>query len=176
MGGGSSGGGGSSTQTVTQSQQIPQFEQSYAQNNQNIAQSLAAQPYPAYQGQLVAPQTPTQQAGQQAAINTAGSYAPDLAGAEAATLGALGPNSTTQAGVNTLAGATGQISNSIGPNAYTNAGVGQIAGSTGFNPITAAGVNTIGASAANNPANPGVIQSYMSPFVQAALQTADYRA
>lgn len=160
------GGGGSSapsSQTVTQSQQIPQFEQNYAQNNQNIAASLAAQPYPQYQGQIVAPETPTQQAGQQAAINTAGSYAPDLAGAEQATLGALGPNQATQAGANTIAAATQ-------PNTYTQAGAGQIAGSTGFNPVTAAGVNTISGAFGNNPANPGVIQSYMSPFVQAALQ------
>lgn len=110
----STGGGGSSApsqQTVTTSQQIPLFEQQYAQQNQDIAASLASQPYPTYQAPLLQGFTPTQQAGQQAAINASGAYQPDLAGAQAATVGAL----------------------------------------------------------AGNPSNPGVIQSYMSPFVQAAL-------
>lgn len=58
-------GGGSSspnTQQVVSSQQIPAFEQQFAQENQNIARSIAQTPFPQYQGQRVANLTPDQTA------------------------------------------------------------------------------------------------------------------
>jgi hypothetical protein len=145
---GSSGGGGSGgTQQVTTSQQIPQFEQQYSQSNQDLARSLAAQPFPVYQGELVAGFTPTQQAGQQAALDAANSWQPNLNAANAATVGAMGNG----------AGAT-------------NAGIGAIGAGLGAGGnMVNAGASTIGSAFAGNPANKGVIQSYMSPFVQAAL-------
>lgn len=81
--GGSSGSG--SQNTTTQVQQIPQFEQDYAQQNQNIAASLASRDYPTYQGQLIAGFTPQQQAGMQQAGQAATAYKPDLGIAEGLT-------------------------------------------------------------------------------------------
>lgn len=83
MSGGGSGGG--STNTNTQVQQIPEFEQEFAKANQNIAASLASNPYPTYQGQLIAGFTPQQQQGLQMAGQAATSYQPDLGAAEGLT-------------------------------------------------------------------------------------------
>lgn len=58
-----SGGGGGGQNTTTQVQQIPAFEQQFAQENQDIARSIAAQPYQQYQGQLIAGFSPMQQQG-----------------------------------------------------------------------------------------------------------------
>lgn len=107
----SGGGSAPSAQTVTTSQQIPLYEQQFSQQNQALAQSLGSQAYPQYQGPLVAGFTPTQQAGQGAAIDAASSYQPLL-----------------------------------------NAGV----------QATAAGMNA-------SAADPGVIQSFMNPYVQSSL-------
>lgn len=85
MSGGGSGGG---QNTTTQVQQIPAFEQQFAQANQNIAASIGSQPYPTYQGQLIAGFTPQQQQGMQMAGQAATSYQPDLGTGEAMTLGA----------------------------------------------------------------------------------------
>lgn len=79
----SSGGGGTSTNT--QVQQIPAFEQDFASQNQDIAASLASQPYPTYSGQLIAGFTPQQTQGMQMAGNAATSYQPDLSAAEGLT-------------------------------------------------------------------------------------------
>lgn len=83
--------GGSSSppsqQTVTQVNQIPQFEQDFAQSNQNIAASLASQPYPTYSGQLIAGMTPQQTTGMQQAGTAATAYQPDLSAAEGITAG-----------------------------------------------------------------------------------------
>lgn len=108
MSGGGSGGG---SQTVTQVQQIPEFEQQFSQENQNIARSLGANPYPQYQGQLVAGFTPQQTAGMQMAGQAATAYQPDLASAEGVAANALNAS----------------------------------------------------------PSNPGVVASYMSPYVQSSL-------
>lgn len=81
-------GGGGSQNTTTQVQQIPEFEQQFAQANQNIAASLGSQPYPTYQGQLIAGFTPQQQQGMQMAGQAATSYQPDLGAAEGLTAGA----------------------------------------------------------------------------------------
>lgn len=77
----SSGGSGSSS-TNTQVEQIPAFEQSFAQNNQNIAAALGSQPYPTYSGQLIAGFTPQQTQGQAMASTAATAYQPDLNTAE----------------------------------------------------------------------------------------------
>lgn len=87
MGGGS---GGGQQNTTTQVQQIPAFEQQYAQQNQDIAASIASQPYPTYQGQLIAGFSPQQQQGQQMAGQAATAYKPDVGTGEAMTIGASG--------------------------------------------------------------------------------------
>lgn len=82
-----SGGGSSSapTQTVTQTQQIPAYEQQFSQENQNLARSLGAQPYPVYGGQLIAGLNGTEQAGINQAVGNAYTYQPDLSNAEGLT-------------------------------------------------------------------------------------------
>lgn len=77
-------GGGSSppSQTVTQVQDIPAWAQQAGQQNYQLAESLASQPYPTYQGQLIAGFTPQQQAGLTQASTAANSYQPDLSQAE----------------------------------------------------------------------------------------------
>lgn len=200
------GGGGSSSQTVNTVQQIPAFEQQFAHENQDLARSLASQPYPVYQGELVAGFTPTQQAGQTMAVNAANAYQPNLDAAQAATTAALGSNPlaygdpTINAGINTIGGGfnlgmpgvnagmgtighgvaagtpainsgIGTVGNGFAAGSPTiNAGIGTVGGGFAAGaPAINAGIGTIGSSFAGNPANPGVIQSYMSPFVQAAL-------
>lgn len=74
MGGGSGGG----SNTTTQVQQIPLFEQQFAQANQNIAASIGSTPYPTYQGQLIAGLTPQQQQGMSQIQNASGSFQPGL--------------------------------------------------------------------------------------------------
>lgn len=78
-----------STQTVTQMQQIPQWEQDYAQGNQNIAASLASQPYPNYKGQIVAPHTALQDQAIASVPGAANSYQPAQGQAEQMTQGAM---------------------------------------------------------------------------------------
>lgn len=74
----SGGGGGGQTNTNTQVQQIPEFEQDFAKANQNIAASIASQPYPTYQGQLIAGFSPQQQQGMQQVQNASTAYQPYL--------------------------------------------------------------------------------------------------
>lgn len=78
----SGGGGSGSSNTVTQVQQIPQFEQDFASSNQNLAASIGSQPYPVYQGQLIQGFSPLQEQGQGMAVNAANAYQPDLGKAE----------------------------------------------------------------------------------------------
>lgn len=159
----SSGGGGSapSQQTVTTVQQIPQFEQDFAHENQNLARSLGSQPFPLYQGPLVADFTPTQLAGQQAAIQAAGSWQPGMNAAQTATASALQPPPSVMAGAE-------RIFNASSASPVVGMGADLVRGST-YSPMVGQGVNTIGAALGANPAAPGVIQSYMSPYVGAAL-------
>lgn len=151
----STGGGGSSggnTNTVTTSQQIPQFMQSQVQSNLDLANSIAAQQYPLYQGQLVAGFNPTQQQGQQQAIDASQAYQPGLNAAYAQTAGTAGALDPATAWAN-MAEGSGGISNAMGQSGLSGQGAQAIFGAMG-----------------QNPANAGVIQQYMSPFVQAALQ------
>lgn len=79
------GGGGSqpSQQTVTQVQQIPTWEQQYAENNLTTAQSLASSPYPNYQGQIIAPTNEWENAGYRTALQDANSFGPFMGAASA---------------------------------------------------------------------------------------------
>ena len=59
----SSGGGGSgSSNTVTQVQQIPEYQQQFSLENQELARSLGSQQFPVYQAPLIAGFAPAQQA------------------------------------------------------------------------------------------------------------------
>lgn len=85
------GGGGGGQQTVTQVQQIPEWQKEYAQENERIAASLASQPYPNYTGQLIAGFAPRQQQGMQMAEQAASAYVPNLYTAEMMTAGGARP-------------------------------------------------------------------------------------
>lgn len=95
MPGGNSGGGGG-TQTVSQVQQIPAWEQQFVQGNQNIASSLASTPYQPYQGQIVAPFTSQQTQGLNGVNGAAGSYQPDMNAAQGATQANMGESYGSQ--------------------------------------------------------------------------------
>lgn len=86
---GSSGGG--SQNTTTQVEQLPAFEQQFAQQNQDIAASLASQPYPTYSGQLIAGMTPQQTQGMQQAQDASTAYQPYLNAGSAYTQAAAQP-------------------------------------------------------------------------------------
>src|SRR6185437_511656 len=110
---GSSGGGG--TNTVQTSQQIPLFEQQFAQHNLDLAQSLQSQPYPQYQGALVAPLNDQQWQGINAVPGAANSYAPDMQAAQSVTQGALNPWMNP----NSAMSVPGSV-NTVDPNAAMN--------------------------------------------------------
>lgn len=95
----SSGSGGTSN-TVTSSQQIPEFEQQASQQNQELAQSIGSQPYPVYQGDLIQPMNALQTSGEQGAVNAAGAAQPYI-GAAGSTIGSALTN--TGANPNTIA-------------------------------------------------------------------------
>ena len=78
-GGGSSGGG---SNTVTQTTAIPDWQQGMVQANENIAQSIASQPYQTYQGQTVAPLTDLQNQGIQMTQQAAGAGTQNLQNAQ----------------------------------------------------------------------------------------------
>ena len=78
---GSSGG----QNTVTQTTAIPQYEQDFSQNNQNLAASLQAQPYPNYSGQLIAPLNSYQNQGLSAAVGNAYDYGNEFYNGQATT-------------------------------------------------------------------------------------------
>jgi hypothetical protein len=106
----SGGGGGGGQNTVQTSQQIPQFEQDFAQSNQDLARSIGSQPYPTYGAPLIQGQDPWQNAGQAMAVNAAGNYQPGLNQAEASTGAAMDPS-----GVNAYSGAAyGAVGRALG--------------------------------------------------------------
>lgn len=136
---GGGGGGGGGQNTVTQVQQIPQFEQDFAQANQNLARSLGSQNFPMYQGQLVAGQTPLQSAGQAMAGSAAGVYQPFLDEAHSGTLSAInGALQPTNLGDSVVRLA----------NAQQGRGLQQM--------------NL-------DPSNAATVKQFMSPYVEAAL-------
>lgn len=189
-GGGGSGGG---TQTVTQVQQIPDWQQQAIPNNEATARSLASNPYPTYNAPIVADLNQNEQTGLQNAFNYAySSYAPGMTEAQTTltNAGAMNPTANTGSAVNALNASTAAmnpfpaVSQGVyGLNAATAAmnpvpGVSNAVNAldsqaAGMNPVGQAtqGVNSLAlANLAKDPANAGVIQSYMNPYVQAALQ------
>lgn len=88
---GSSGGGGGGSNTVTQTQQIPDWQKDFAQANESIASSIASRPYQAYQGQMIAGLTPQQQQGMQQTQDASTAYQPYLNAAKDMTAGAVQP-------------------------------------------------------------------------------------
>ena len=96
------GGSSPSSQTVTQVQQIPEYQQQFSQANQNLAQSLASTPYPVYQGDLIAPLNDLQNAGINQAEQQSFSYSPTVEAGINATAAGLNM-SPTQWNSNTAA-------------------------------------------------------------------------
>lgn len=167
---GSSGGGG--TNTVQTSQQIPLFEQQFAQHNLDLAQSLQSQPYPQYQGALVAPLNDQQWNGINYVPGAATSYGPDMQAAQDVTQGALNP----WLNPNSALSVPGSV-NTVDPNAAMNIPgsiptQNPLAAYNGLQSPIAPGVNagnTFGAAGAQTFNNADV-GSYMNPYAQAALQ------
>lgn len=122
-----SGGGSSSapTQTVTQTQQIPAYEQQFSAENQNLARSLGAQAYPGYGGALIAGLNGNQNTGINQAVNTAYNYQPDLGTAESLT--GNGANGTTANNfMNTSGWQTGNALSNNNPLGLSAANAGQV--------------------------------------------------
>jgi len=167
---GSSGGGGQNT--VQTSQQIPLFEQQFAQHNLDLAQSLQSQPFPQYQGALVAPLNDQQWQGINYVPGAATSYGPDMQAAQQITQGALNPWMNP----NSAMDVPGSV-NTVNPNAALNI-PGSIAtenpmgayGSLSANPV-APGVNAGNTfQAAGGQTMPQAdIGAYMNPYVQQSL-------
>lgn len=93
---GSGSGGAPANQTITN--QPPQYVQNQAEKNMGVANYLASQPFPQYQGQLVAPLNDVQNAGINSAINAAGSYGPALQGAAGVDANAIAAGPAGQVG------------------------------------------------------------------------------
>ena len=145
----SSGGSGSSN-TVTSIQQIPEFEQQASQQNQELAQSIASQPYPVYQGNLIQQMDPLQTQGQSQAVTAADAYQPYQTAATGGTLNALNSGQDVYNLVNQSAGQIGQGLDASGMNAYSQAA----SNATGQ---------------AQNLTNPYSVGAYMNPYVQESL-------
>lgn len=187
MAGGGSGGG--SQNTVTQTQQIPAFEQQFAQQNQALAQSLGSQPYPTYGGELISPMNAWQFAGQGQAAQAGTDYQPYLQAAQDQLGNSLNPSAFN----NYLGAANSMIGNAVNPaaaNAYIGAANQQTYNGinpTAFNNQLALGINPSqfdamltggvgstggGANAFNTASaltNPNAVGGYMSPYIQQAL-------
>ena len=111
-GGGSSGG----QNTVTSSQQIPLFEQQASENNQQLSESIGAQPYPTYNAPLVQGMDPSQTTGQQQALTAANAYQPGLDQATGVAQNAVGAGG----GVTQAAGNVEGLTNPNAVGAYMN--------------------------------------------------------
>lgn len=154
--------GGGSSNTTTQVQQIPAYEQQFSQANQDLAQSLGSQPYPQYQGALIQPQNATQQSGQQQAIGAATGYQPSLQQAQGTVQNALDPTAFNTY-LSEANGGVGNAMNASGFNAYEN---------QAGNASTVQGAQGAQAGAtqqAQNLTNPNAVAGYMNPFIQQAL-------
>jgi hypothetical protein len=147
----SGGGGGGGQNTVSTSQQIPQFEQDFAQQNQQLAASIGSQPYPTYDSQLIQGQDPWQNVGQWTALDAANSYKPGLDQAQNATVSAMDPTNVNAYTIG-AANAAGNASDPSLVNAYTGASA-----------------NRVGQALGTSPTNGADVQAYMSPFIQQAL-------
>lgn len=165
-GGGSSG----SSNTTTQVQQIPEFEQQASMNNQALAASLGSQAYPQYQGALIAPQNAAQSTGQALAYQAASDYQPFIANSEGLIGSGVdyGQNVTNQIGMSNQA-----IGSALDPskfNAYQQQAQGAIAGGmNGANVYNAQGQQANATQQAQALTNPNAVGAYMNPFIQQAL-------
>ena len=90
--------GSSGAQTVTQ--QPPQYVQTQAEQNMGTANYLASQPFPNYQGQLIAPENQIQAGGQNMATQAATSWAPYLNQGATTETTALGNNPVNPSATN----------------------------------------------------------------------------
>lgn len=107
-----SGGGGSGTQTVNNVSTPPSYVQDQAQKNISTANYIASQPYPQYQGQLIAPLNQEQQNAAQYANTAATSYIPTLTNAGNQIGGAIKSNPIDGSAVSALNPLTAQPLNS----------------------------------------------------------------
>lgn len=162
-------GGGGSSNTTTQVQQIPAFEQQSSEQNQQLAQSLASQSYPQYQGQLIQGQNQNQAIGQSTALAANTNWQPEFQQAQESTSNAMNPSQ-----FNSYLGAAGnQVNSSLNPsgfNAYENAAKNQVG--TGLDSSTVTGAQHAQAGAAQQAqalTNPNAVGAYMNPYVQQAL-------
>ena len=165
-------GGGSSqpaSQTVTQTQAVPQYEQDFSQANQNLANSLGSQPFPVYQGSLLAGFTPLQNQAIWGVNDAANSYQPSLNQASA-TMGNIAGYQNT---FNSLGSQFQNLANQAPAlnTAAANASQGfQAAGDA--TALNNQGWTDVGLGNKNmqlNPANAATVQQFMSPYVQASL-------
>lgn len=140
------------TQTVTQTTTPPAYQVGEQQALNQQATALAAQPYPTYQGQLIAGLTPQQQTGMQQASDASTVQNPYLqSGSNLVNQGA-GITAAGQGLVNQGAAITGMAPS------YLNAGAGLVNQGAGLTQ-----------QAAGNQWNAQTAQQYMSPYAQAAL-------
>lgn len=159
MSGGGSGGG---SNTVTQMQQIPDFEQDFSLQNQQLAQSLGSQPFPVYGGAMVAPFAPQQYAGMQMAGDSATSWQPTLDASAYLTGQAAGGNKYLDSAQQyAMLGndTTGNIQ-------YSNNLVGQALGPN--NDMNTARA-LAGRAMSFDPSNSDQLGQYMSPYVAQAM-------
>lgn len=164
-----SAGGSSGTNTTTQVQQVPAYEQQAAQQNQALAQSLGSQAYPQYGGTLIQPENTTQQYGQQLAEQAATDYQPWLN-----TASGLLQNGADATGFNNEIGASNNtVDSALNPsqfNAYQQMATGAIGqGMNGSAVANAQGNQANATQQAQNLTNPNAVSGYMNPFIQQAL-------
>lgn len=114
----STGGGSGGQNTVTQVQQVPEYVQESSQQNQELARSIASQPYPTYQAPLIQGFSPQQVTGQGMAVNSANAYQPGLNAGMNTTMGGLNANGVN-AYSNAAAQATGHAQQLTDPNAVS---------------------------------------------------------
>lgn len=166
-----SGGGSGGQNTTTQVQQIPEYEQQFSQENQDIARGLGAQAYPKYNAPLIASQNPTQQAGQALAIQSGNNWAPGLSQAQAT--GAQGANQNIFMGA--IGQANAQTGAALNPAAFNNyQGYAGRQLNTALNSANGAVTGAMareGQAAGNAQAltDPNAVGRYMNPFVEQAL-------
>jgi len=171
---GSSGGSGGG-QTVTQVQQIPEYEQQFSQENQDLARSLAGTTYQqvAPQGNFIAPLTPYQNQGISAAANAATSYQPQMQQAIGAATGALdSPNQGFAQGGGLIGQGAALSANapaSFQP--YLNAATAMTNQAANSYQPNLAGANALTMGGAQGW-NSGAAAQYMDPYVMQALAPA----
>jgi hypothetical protein len=154
----STGGGGGGQNTVTQTQVIPAYQQQFSQENQDIARSLGAQPFPVYQAPQIAGMTGLQNEGVDKAVSAATAQSPYLDQATQLTSqAAVNPNAQW---ANALAGGA------VNPNAQW---ANELAGNA-TNPNAQWAQDMAAHSASLNPADTATMAQFMSPFVEQSLR------